>query len=308
MTLARKIRKGDLRSIARLISMVENDAPDALPHLKVLFPHTGPARIIGITGPAGAGKSSLINLLIKEIRKRNERVGVLAVDPTSPFSGGAFLGDRLRMREHLADPLVFIRSVASRRGPGGVAHALPQAVRILAAARFKTILIETVGAGQDEVGILGLAGVVLVVLAPGVGDEIQALKAGLLEIGDLLLLNKSDLPEGRLLEDQLLRAGIPADLLLPVSALKGEGIATLVERIDRLCGKKDPQEIWRRFCRWEMQHLLEKALVLEGMRRVGAGLLAKAAERVARRESDPYTALTALVQRGFGAGRPRKGR
>jgi LAO/AO transport system kinase len=308
MTLARKIRKGDLRSIAHLISMVENDDPDALPFLKVLFRHGVSARIIGITGPAGAGKSSLINLLIKAFRKRDERVGVLAVDPTSPFSGGAFLGDRLRMREHLADPLVFIRSLASRRGPGGIAHALPQAVRILSAARFGTLLIETVGAGQDEVDILGLAGVVLVVLAPGVGDEIQALKAGLLEIGDLLVLNKSDLPERRLLKEQLLQAGVPAGLLFPVSTLKGEGIAALVDRIDRLYGEKDSQEVWRRFCLWEMRRLLERFFVEEGMRRVGADHLARAAQKIARRDSDPYTTLAELVRRGFGADRPHKGR
>ncbi|HET6369756.1 MAG TPA: GTP-binding protein [Nitrospiria bacterium] len=305
MTLVRKIRKGDIRSIARLISMVENDDPDALPFLEVVSRHGVPARIIGITGPAGAGKSSLINLLIKEFRKRNERVGVLAVDPTSPFSGGSLLGDRLRMREHLADSKVFIRSLASRLGPGGIAHAIPQAVRVLGAAHFENVIIETVGAGQDEVDILGLAGVVLVVLAPGFGDEVQVLKAGLLEVGDLLVLNKSDLPESHLLEQHLLQAGVPAGLLFPVSALKGDRIAALVDRIDRLYGEKDSEEIWRQFCRWEMRHLLEKVLVEEGMRRIGVDPLEDAATRVARRETDPHAALAKLIKRIYGTSRNR---
>lgn len=304
MTLAAKVRRGDVRSLARLLSMVENNEPQALPHLKALFPHTGSARVIGITGPAGAGKSSLINLLIKEFRKDNKRLAVLAVDPTSPFSGGAVLGDRLRMREHLSDSKVFIRSIASRQGPGGIAYALPQAIRILDAANFRTILVETAGAGQDEVGVLGLAGVVLVVLSPGIGDDVQALKAGLLEIGDLLVINKSDLPESDLLEGYLLQAGIPEETSLRVSALKGEGLPLLVNRIDRIFAKKDPKAIWENFCKRELQYSLQRTLVEEGMKRIGQKVFDQAVNKMVQKKASAYALSRTLIRKGFESKRP----
>jgi LAO/AO transport system kinase len=297
MSLSKQVLRGDLRAIARLISFVEDEDPGAIPDLKAIYPRTGSAKLIGITGPAGAGKSSLINLLIREVRKKEERVGVLAVDPTSPFSGGSLLGDRLRMRGHLADPKVFIRSLASRGGSGGVAYALPQAIRILDAGGFRTILIETVGAGQDEIAILGLAGVVLVVLAPHLGDEVQALKAGLLEIGDLLVLNKSDLPESRVLEEQLLQIGTSPELLLRVSALKEEGIGELAARIDRLFADRDPKEIYRRFCRWELLKILEREWVRIGRGSVGDDLLNRSIDAVARKAKDPYAVAADLARR-----------
>lgn len=197
MSLVRKVLDGDRLSLARLITKIENRSEDGLALLDALFPHTGKAHLIGITGSPGSGKSSLVNQLVRQLLQQAEqestRIAVVAVDPTSPFSGGALLGDRVRMRELMLNPNIFIRSMASRGALGGLAHTTGMVTQVLDAAGYETILIETVGAGQTEVEIAGLAHTVLVVEAPGMGDDIQAIKAGILEIADILVVNKADL-------------------------------------------------------------------------------------------------------------------
>jgi LAO/AO transport system kinase len=185
---------GDRRTLAKLLTIVENDEDDGQIVLMQLFPHTGQAHIVGITGSPGSGKSTLVNCMVHELRKDDVKVAVVAVDPTSPFSGGALLGDRLRMRDLAADPGVFIRSMASRGHPGGVAHATRGVVNVLDAAGFPIILVETVGAGQAQVEVAQVAHTVILVEAPGMGDDIQALKAGMMEIADIVVVNKSDRP------------------------------------------------------------------------------------------------------------------
>ncbi|MFT4286041.1 MAG: methylmalonyl Co-A mutase-associated GTPase MeaB [Nocardioides sp.] len=185
-------RDGSPRAVARLISLVEDGSPALREVMAALAPHTGHAQVVGLTGAPGVGKSTTTNALVAELRRQHRRVGVLAVDPSSPFSGGALLGDRIRMSDHATDDGVFIRSMASRGHLGGLAWSTPQAVRVLDAAGFDIVLIETVGVGQSEVEIAALADTTLVLLAPGMGDGIQAAKAGILEIGDVYVVNKAD--------------------------------------------------------------------------------------------------------------------
>ena len=192
-----KARAGDTRALARLLSLVEDGAPEVRSVIKDLLPDTGGARIIGLTGSPGVGKSTVTSALVGAFRAAGRTVAVLAVDPTSPFSGGALLGDRIRMQEHAADEGVFIRSMASRGHLGGLAASTPQAIRVLDAAGFELIIIETVGVGQAEVAIASLADSVVVLLAPGMGDAIQAAKAGILEVADLFVVNKADKPDAQ---------------------------------------------------------------------------------------------------------------
>ncbi|HFB52490.1 MAG TPA: methylmalonyl Co-A mutase-associated GTPase MeaB, partial [Anaerolineae bacterium] len=194
MTLSEQVLQGKRRAIARLISRIENEHPEARQALEDLFPHTGNAHLVGITGAPGTGKSSLVNELAKALRRQNKTVAIIAVDPTSPFSGGAILGDRIRMRELSGDRGVFIRSMASRGSLGGLARGVYDAIKVFDAAGFDVILIETVGVGQGEVDIARTAHTVLVVEAPGLGDDIQAIKAGILEIADIFVVNKADKP------------------------------------------------------------------------------------------------------------------
>jgi LAO/AO transport system kinase len=191
--LAEKILKGDMRSIGRAISIVENNDQTREQLIDELFPHTGRAVVWGITGAPGSGKSTLLDGLIANLRNQNRTVAIIAVDPSSPFTGGAILGDRLRMQRHATDPGVFIRSMASRGHLGGIASATADAIKILDAAGFDLIVIETIGVGQTEIEVVELADIVLLVLVPGMGDEIQALKAGVMEIGDIFIINKKDL-------------------------------------------------------------------------------------------------------------------
>ena len=238
--LVKGVLAGDKRAVARSITLIEDKMPEAAELLKALKPHTGRAYVIGITGPTGVGKSSLIRELIKVFRRRGLKIGVVAVDPTSPFTGGAILGDRLRMQDLTLDQGVFIRSMATRESVGGIAEATEGAVRVLDAAGYDIILVETVGAGQLDVGVAGIAHTVVLVLAPGLGDEIQIIKAGLMEIADIYVVNQAD----RVNADKMV-ADLTSVLdmepqnpgwrppIVKTVALTGEGVEELVEQIER---------------------------------------------------------------------------
>ena len=236
-----KLRSGDIRTAARLIRNLDDGEPSAFNILKELHKFSGNSHIIGITGNPGAGKSTLINNLIKKYREQNKKVGVVAVDPSSPFSGGAILGDRIRMQEHSLDPEVFVRSVATRGNLGGISASTSSIVRVMEAMGKDTIIIETVGVGQDEIDIVKLAHTTIVVTVPGLGDDIQAIKAGILEIADIFVVNKAD-REGvektiRDLKQMLDLKGQQENQLIPdiitTKGISGEGIDNLIESIER---------------------------------------------------------------------------
>ncbi len=238
--------KGDMRAVARLISLIENDSPMAREALKRIHKHTGQAHVIGITGPGGVGKSCLVNKLIGEFRRRQKSVGVLAIDPTSPFTGGAILGDRVRMKDHSLDSNVFIRSMGSRGCIGGISRATGNAIKVLDASRKDIVIIETVGSGQVQVDISKYAQTVVVVVMPKMGDEIQAMKTGLFEIGNIFVINKADIPDAdrTVMEIQEVLSGNHSDEakrgtskweppVLKTVALTGEGILELAEQIEK---------------------------------------------------------------------------
>ena len=237
--LVEGIISGNTRAISKAISLVENDGPDKIELLKKIHRYVGESVIIGITGPPGAGKSSLINVLIKEYRKQGKKVGVLAIDPTSPFTGGALLGDRLRMQDHSTDENVFIRSLATRGHLGGISPATSDAIKILDAAGFEIILLETVGVGQAEIEIVEASDIVLLVLVPGYGDEIQVLKAGIIEIGDIYVINKADQMDATKLKTTIeyyleLSPDKNANhrKVVLTSALTGSGVDSLIHEIN----------------------------------------------------------------------------
>lgn len=235
---AQRIWTGERRALARAITAVENELPEAIALRAALAARPGHARIVGITGPPGAGKSTLVNALVKELLLRGERVAVIAVDPSSPFTGGAVLGDRVRMGETQADERVFIRSLASRGHLGGLSRSTAQVVEIVKAAGFDSVIIETVGAGQSEVEVARVAATRIVVCPPGLGDDVQALKAGILEIADAFVVNKADLPDAARTERELhsmlvLRRQDPRPPVLRTVATSGEGVAKLAEWLER---------------------------------------------------------------------------
>src|ERR1017187_5214742 len=238
-----KILAGDRRAIGRAISSVENHDPSAAPLLRELFPRTGCAQVVGLTGSAGVGKSTLVEKLAEEYRRRGKRVGILAVDPTSPYSGGAILGDRVRMQSLAHDPGVYIRSMATRGQLGGLAPTTQDAVTVLDAAGFEIILIETVGVGQDEVEVARLADTTALLLVPGFGDDIQTFKAGVMEVGDLYVVNKADRPGADRVEQEissLLSLATRPDgwrpPIIKTIATTGQGIGDLVRALDEFQG------------------------------------------------------------------------
>jgi LAO/AO transport system kinase len=300
-------RAGDARSLGRLVSLVENEAPELRRVMKVIAPLTGKARVVGLTGSPGVGKSTVTSALVRAFRAAGLRIGVLAVDPSSPFSGGALLGDRVRMQDHATDEQVFIRSMASRGHLGGLAWATPQALRILDAAGFDIVLVETVGVGQAEVEIASLADTALVVVAPGLGDSIQAAKAGILEIADLFVVNKSDRPGAqeviRDLRTMLAMArygeGEWKPRIVSTTASAGEGITDLVEAIqahgdwlDRT-GERGNRRLRRSREEISAIALTELRQRMGGM--PGESRLDELAGRVACGELDPYAAADELI-------------
>ncbi|MGH3509683.1 MAG: methylmalonyl Co-A mutase-associated GTPase MeaB [Nocardioidaceae bacterium] len=305
--LVQRARVGDARSVARLISLVEDASPLLREVMAALAPHAGHAHIVGITGPPGAGKSTATSAVVTALRGRLERVGVLAVDPSSPFSGGALLGDRVRMQDHALDRDVYIRSMASRGHLGGLAWSTPQALRVLDAAGCDVVLVETVGVGQSEVEVAGLADTTVVLLAPGMGDGIQAAKAGILEIGDVYAINKADRDGADLVRKDLrnmlaLAERGPDDWKPPIVktvAQTGEGIDELLAKIDahrtRMVASGELERRRVRRARDEVEAIAVTAL-RERWGDVHAHVkLDSLAARVAEGETDPYTAADELL-------------
>jgi LAO/AO transport system kinase len=305
--LVSRARDGDPRAVARLISLVEDESPSLREVTAALAPHTGRAWVVGITGAPGVGKSTSTSALVGELRKAGRRVGVLAVDPSSPFSGGALLGDRVRMQDHALDREVYIRSMASRGHLGGLAWSTPQAVRVLDAAGCDVVLIETVGVGQSEVEIAGLADTTLVLLAPGMGDGIQAAKAGILEVGDVYVINKADRDGVDTLRRELrsmLALAERADgawrpPIVKTVASANEGIDEVVTEIERHhAWLESSGELAVRRTRRAREEI--EAIALTSLRRRwgdvhGRSELDDLAAQVAAGESDPYAAAETLL-------------
>jgi LAO/AO transport system kinase len=307
-TWAEKVCDGDVRAISRAITTIENHSPEAEELLRLVFPRTGKAYLTGITGAPGTGKSTLVDKLAAYHRKQGEAVGVIAVDPTSPYSGGAILGDRIRMQGHAGDEGMFIRSMATRGFLGGLARATAEVALLLDAAGKRQVLIETVGVGQDEIDIVRLADCVMVILVPGLGDDIQNMKAGLMEIGDIFVVNKSDREGADRLERQLhamLSLVMPRDGWHPpvvrTVASEDKGVSELAETVARFrkhfeaSGEREKKHIehWeKRLIELLESRLLEKAL---GGKAGQAKLRALAAD-VATRKLDPFTAVSRILK------------
>ena len=303
--LSERVIEGDARAIARAISLIENEAPAGVDLIGKIFPQTGRAYLVGVTGPPGAGKSTLVDRLIAEIRRAGLTVGVIAVDPTSPFTGGAVLGDRVRMSAHFNDPGVFIRSMATRGHLGGLARATSDVALVLDAAGKDVVIIETVGVGQDEVDVVRSADISIVVLVPGTGDEVQALKAGIMEIADIFVVNKAD-REGadRLVQSiaanlalQAFGAGEWRPPILKTEATASVGIAELWSAVGafREHGANERQTRQRARHEYRLRELLSHQFLRRVDETLPAGEFARIVGRIAGREVDPYAAVAEIM-------------
>ena len=311
-TLAERVIAGDPRAIARAISLIEDESAAGADLVRELYPRTGRAYLIGVTGPPGAGKSTLVDRMTGELRKAGQTIGIVAVDPTSPFSGGAILGDRVRMAAHFGDEGVFIRSMATRGHLGGLARATSDVALVLDAAGKDVVIIETVGVGQDEVDIVRTADVSIVVLVPGTGDEVQALKAGIMEIADIFVVNKAD-REGadRLAQSVVamlsLQAFQPDDWRPPIlktEATTGAGVPEVIAAVDRFRAHSEAERATRRRERQEyrLRDLLSHRFLQLAEQELAPGEFERLVDGIAARRMDPYSAAAEIINRVRGAG------
>jgi len=311
MQLVERVCAGDVRALARAISLVENDSPLAAELLAACFPHSGRALRIGVTGSPGAGKSTIVDKLARHYRANDVSIGVIAVDPTSPFTGGAILGDRIRMHENLNDPGFYVRSMATRGSLGGLARTTADAASVIEASGKDVVLIETVGVGQDEIDIVRLSDITIVVLVPGMGDDVQSLKAGIMEIADLFVVNKADREGADRVEKEVRAmqslASSHASWVPPVVktvASTGEGIDELTETIEQMKqwlyadGRLEARRkvYWRERITEMMRHGLMRQVREHGL---SDAELEKHAALVAGRQENPYTLVPELVARVF---------
>lgn len=310
-SLTERVRRGDPRAIARAISLIEDEAPQGAELVRRLFADTGRAYLVGVTGPPGAGKSTLVDRMTAEFRKAGSTIGVVAVDPTSPFSGGAILGDRVRMQAHAGDAGVFIRSMATRGHLGGLARATSEVALVFDAAGMDVVLIETVGVGQDEVDIVRTADVSIVTIVPGAGDEVQALKAGIMEIADIFVVNKAD-REGAdrtiasieaLQSLQTFGEGEWRPPIVKTEATTGRGVPELLQAIERFKAHTAAKQGERRRARaeWRVRELLGQRFLQHVEQHVlGEGEFERTLDAIAARETDPYSAVDSILDRALG--------
>ena len=306
-TLVEQLLQGNRRALARMITLIENEAPQAHSYLAELHLHTGKAHIIGVTGSPGAGKSTLVTRMVRELRVRDRKIAVVAIDPTSPFSGGAILGDRIRMMELAGDPMVFIRSMASRGNLGGLAASTGDVVRAMDAAGYDPIIIETVGTGQAEIEVMRTAQTVLVTLAPGMGDDIQAIKAGILEIADIFVVSKADKPGADqtaaelsmlLSLDSRRRKEAWRIPIIKTSSYKEQGITELIDSIQQhyttLVESQQLAQRAQRQVRSELQNLVLQAVTRALNNTITPAEWEQITEAVSSRTRDPYSVAAEL--------------
>jgi LAO/AO transport system kinase len=301
-----RLRNGDPLTLTRAITTVENRAPGWANLLKAAFPQTGHARILGLTGAPGAGKSTLVDQLAKQYRKLNQTVGIIAVDPTSPYTGGAILGDRIRMQDHFSDPGIYIRSMATRGALGGLARATADVATVLDASGRDLVMIETVGVGQDEVDIVRVADVTIVILVPGMGDDVQSIKAGIMEIADIFVINKSDREgadrverEIRALQSLAIRSDRWTPTIVKTVATDGTGVPELVTAIAdyQTYLEEANLTLQRRVENWQerLVEMLRDALLEKARSQFVDGSVARYAAEVAEHKRDPYTLVEEIV-------------
>jgi LAO/AO transport system kinase len=306
-----RLRQGDPRAVARAISTVEDRRPGSSELLKALFPYTGQARILGLTGSPGAGKSTLVDQLAKHYRKQNQSVGIIAVDPTSPYSGGAILGDRIRMQDHFADSGIYIRSMATRGSLGGLARATADVSTVLDASGRDLIMVETVGVGQDEVDIVRLADITVVILVPGMGDDVQTIKAGIMEIADIFVINKSDREGAERVEREIramqalaAREDNWTPPIIKTVASEGQGIAELAEAISQYESylKKENLLLKRNVENWRerLVEMLRDAMLEKARAEITDGEIGRYAAEIAEHKRDPYSLVEKIVSRVAG--------
>ncbi len=305
-SLVDRLRSGDARALARVISAVENREAGSSDLLKALFPHTGHARVLGLTGPPGAGKSTLVDQLARLYRKENRSVGIIAVDPSSPYSGGAILGDRIRMQQHFADSGIFIRSMATRGSLGGLARTTADVATVLDASGRDLVLIETVGVGQDEIDIVRLADITIVILVPGMGDDVQTIKAGIMEIADIFVINKSDREGAERVEREIRTmqslAGRNDGWTPPIVktvASTNAGVQELANTIAEYEAhlKHENLALQRSIQHWQerLVEMLRDALLEKARARMSSDHTARYAAEVAEHKRDPYSLIEEIV-------------